>query len=593
MTDDAPLDCPHGERCGGCAFLGVPYAAQLERKQAFVKIGLAGYPELSALRVASVAGALPTRAYRARAKLVFGQDGSLGLYERDSHRVVDIPECRVLAPALARVAAATRSVLSNTPVVLDGLDLRLVDDGVLVTFIAPRGTPLPGLKLLASALGEACREVRSVAASFREAGAATVLGTGHVLLSGPEVAAHHLQPSGPYHLAAHGAFTQVHLGQANAAHTAIERALSALGAKSVLELYAGSGALSLRLARAGLSMTAVEAFAPALEHAQRAASEQQLKLSTVCGPAERVLRELRGREAEFDALIVNPPRRGLSLEVRLSAAALAPREILYMSCDPATLARDLGHFHTLGYAADELWPFDMIPHSAAVESLVTLRRTAMPTPFVLRETEQLIAVLKSGYEPVARDSSHSSGLLERVRRLPGASAALPLAGQGLDQDSSGVCLFARSPAALPALEQAFYAGSQSFVALARGVSHKRGRIRRPVREARRVVPASTRYLREALCSGHSLLTIWPDRARPLHVRQLLASVGHPLLGDTHFGDAASNTFFEHRHGLDRSFLHCSSLTLALSTGPLTIEAALPGELSGVLASLAEQPASLG
>jgi 23S rRNA (uracil1939-C5)-methyltransferase len=260
-----------------------------------------------------------------------------------------------------------------------------------------------------------------------------------------------------------------------------------------------------------------------------------------------------------------------------------------MSCDPATLARDLGHLSELGYTAEQLWPFDMIPHSAAVESLVMLRRGALPPPKVLYEHEDWLAVLKSGYEPVSPEAGLERGLLERVRKLPGASAAVTLPAQRLDQDSSGVCLFARSPATLPALEQAFRAGTQSFVALCRGVSHKRGRIRRPVREGGRVVSASTRYLRERVPGGHSLLTVWPERASPSQLRQLLLGVGHAVLGDTRFGDPASNTYFEHRHGLDRSFLHCSAVTLFDRDSHITCEAALPGELSAVLASLGEQP----
>src|SRR4051812_17147258 len=130
MTESEILDCPHGARCGGCAFLGLPYSEQLTRKHSFVQRGIALYPQLAQLKVDHVAGASPTEAYRARAKLVFGKDGALGLFERDSHTVVDIPECRVLSPALARVVAAARRVLSGATPALDALDIRLVDDGV-------------------------------------------------------------------------------------------------------------------------------------------------------------------------------------------------------------------------------------------------------------------------------------------------------------------------------------------------------------------------------------------------------------------------------------------------------------------------------
>jgi len=593
MTELDPLTCPHGARCGGCAFLGVPYAEQLELKQASIERVFAHYREEPALPIARVAGAQPTHGYRTRAKLVFGAGGELGLFERDSHAVVDIPECRVLAPELARVAAAARHVVRSSRTPLDGLDLRVVDDGVLVTLIAAQGTPRADLEQLSLALCAASPEVRSVAASFREPGAATVLGTGHLLLHGAEALRHHLLAARPYHLAAHGAFTQAHPGQANAAHDAIERALTELGAKRVLELYAGSGALSLRLSQSGFRMTAVEAFAPALAYAEQAAREQRLELCTRSGSAERVLRELSAERAAFDAILVNPPRRGLSVEVRLACAALNPQAILYMSCEPKTLARDLSQLKGLGYAAQGLWPFDMIPHSAAVESLVVLRQSAPPLPKILFEDARCLAVLKSGYEPVTQGAGGGGSLLERVRRLPGASAATPLSAQRLDSDSSGVCWFARDPSYAAELGQAFYDGTQSFVGLVRGVSHKRGRIRRPVREQRRVISASTRYLREAVSSGHSRLTIWPERSTPLQIRQLLVGVGHPLLGDTQFGDPGSNTFFEHRHGLDRSFLHCSAVTLSFASGPITVEAPLPGELLTVLAALAEQATPKG
>lgn len=505
------LNCPHGSRCGGCAFLGVPYGEQLERKREQVSKSFARYPLLTQLRVANVDAAEPAVGYRARAKLVFDAQGALGLYERDSHAVVDIPECRVLLPALARVAEAARRELGRAG--LDGLDLRVVDAGVLVTLIARRGTPHAQLLRFAEALQRACPDVHSVAASFREADAATVLGTGHVLLVGEALARHHLSEHGPYHYAAHGAFAQVHLGQAERAHVKIERALVELGATRVLELYAGSGALALRLASRGLEITAVEAFAPALAQAERAAQEQTLRLTTRSGSAESVLGSLK--EQSFDAIIVNPPRRGLSESVRRSVAAFGPRAVLYMSCDPRTLARDTSHFRELGYLAQNVEPFDMIPHSEAVESLVVFERAARPEADLLQQ---------SGYE----------------------------------HEASGVGV----------------AGTRTFLALVRGITHKKGKIR------------ELRYQREAIHGGHSLLRIRAELAPAGLVRKLLAGIGHPVLGDRRHGDAASNTFFEHRHGLDRSFLHVASVTAADATH----DAELPGELTAVLASLAEQTA---
>jgi 23S rRNA (uracil1939-C5)-methyltransferase len=227
----------------------------------------------------------------------------------------------------------------------------------------------------------------------------------------------------------------------------------------------------------------------------------------------------------------------------------------------------------------------MIPHSDAVECLVTLQRGAAPPPDVIYEDAQLIAVVKSGYEALDNDPS---SLLARVRALSGASAAIPLSAAHLDRDASGICVFARSPALMPELGL-----THTFVALARGITHKKGRIRRPVREGRRTVQAATRYQRDAVHGGHSLLSVTPEPGNGPYIRQHLASVGHAVLGDTRFGDPASNTFFEHRHGLDRSFLHRSALTLSSANGAVTLAAPLPGELVAVLASLSDQPTARG
>ncbi|HEY4106299.1 MAG TPA: methyltransferase, partial [Polyangiaceae bacterium] len=370
MTSHEELDCPHGARCGGCFFLGVPYPEELVKKQGLVRRAFERYEEHAALAIDAVAGASRTVAYRVRGKLVCDEDGAVGLFARDSHDVVDIPECRVLAPALSRVAAAARKLLASAATSLDGLDLRLVDRGVLVTLIARRGTPSTLLAAFSLALCAESSEVVGVAASFRDPRAAKLLGTGHVVLFGNDVEAHHLSSTAPYHFAAHGAFTQVHLGQAERAHRAIEAELRKRDARRVLELYAGSAALSLRLAAAGFELTAVEAYGPALAHAERAARAQNLRLTTISARSEDATQELARQNARFDAVIVNPPRRGLSREVRRALAELAPRVIVYMSCDPATLARDLSHLGVLGFAAGVISPFDMIPHSDAVECLV-------------------------------------------------------------------------------------------------------------------------------------------------------------------------------------------------------------------------------
>jgi len=170
--------------------------------------------------------------------------------------------------------------------------------------------------------------------------------------------------------------------------------------------------------------------------------------------------------------------------------------------------------------------------------------------------------------------------------LPGASAAVAVSE--LDQDCSGLTLFARSAGTLPAIRAALARGTRTFIGLGRGVTHKKGRIRRPLAGKSRGEPPSTHYQRRAVHGGHSLVTIEPEWRSAAQIRQHFAAIGHPILGDARHGDSASNTFFEHRHGLDRSFLHCAAVRLAFGTRTLELEAPLPGELTAVLDSLSQK-----
>src|SRR5690606_20899830 len=111
-------------------------------------------------------------------------------------------------------------------------------------------------------------------------------------------------------------------------------------------------------------------------------------------PAERSLAALRAGGTRFDAVVVDPPRRGLSPRVREAVAALAGEVIVYVSCAPETLARDLAHLAWLGWRAARLAPFDLMPLTAEVECLAVLARGAPPAPTVLYEDAALLAVAK-------------------------------------------------------------------------------------------------------------------------------------------------------------------------------------------------------
>jgi 23S rRNA (uracil1939-C5)-methyltransferase len=580
------LGCPHAERCPGCPHAARPHAESLLLKAARLETALARHPELERLPPrAGVTAASTLYEYRLRTKLVADASGRLGLFAAGSHDVVDIPGCRVQAPELFDAAAAIRA-LAPLEVPLRGVDLRLCDRGVLVCLVVEKRPDRATLERVRQRLLERVPRVVGLAVNVARPGSVQLLGPELELLAGEASERHHLTPDAPWHLASHGAFTQVHAGQTGHLHERIEASLAVglggLTGRRLLELYAGSGALALRLAARGANVTAVEAFAPAVERIALAAAEQALAVDAIAGDAEVFLRDrgaANGNPA-FDAVLVNPPRRGLVPAVRTAIAALAPHRISYLSCEPETLARDLVHFRLLGYGAESIEAFDMIPWSDAVESLVVLGPKEPPPPRVLFEDESSVALFKLPFEPTTPQGESASSLLERARRGLGEPELTPV--HRLDVGTSGVCWFARRPEHVASLARALDEGEKTYLALARGVTRDKGRIARPLLDSGTQRAAVTRYRRKALVAGHSLLELRPDHSRKHQLRRHLAWIGHPILGDGRYGDGPSNRHFEHRYGLDRPFLHCASLRVNVGGSALEIQAPLAGDLAAVL-----------
>ena len=587
------MECPHAARCGGCALISLSDDAQSAFKRDRVQHALAGYPALEATSLADLVTAETNTRYRTRAKLVVSKTGEIGLYGRGSHDVVDIPHCQVLAPSLSRVVDALRSLLAARAPAISGVDLREASDGaepgVLVTLIGP-----PRARAAIETLAQQVAGIESVlgvAFSERDSDSAQVLGKSPEPLHGQPLARDRLLDGGPYVYAAHGGFAQAHRAQATKLIVQVlERLRTNLGTlegKRILELYAGAGALALRLSRSGARVTAVERYAPALTQLERAAREQHLtEPACIAEDAEVALARFVESRARYDAIVVNPPRRGLPARVRALIAQLAPRALVYVSCDPDTLARDLSDFAQQGLRASALTPYDLMPLAADVESVVLLEPAPPPPAAVLYEDADVLVVGKPPHLPTHPEREHATSLLDQLQH----AHALPelRAVHRLDLGTSGVCIFAKTAASTTAYAAALGAGQKHYLALARGRVHDKGIIKQPLTDGRAQREALTRYTRKQFLGGHSLVRVRPAQGRTHQVRRHLAAIGHPVLGDLRYGDAASNRHFEHRHGLDRTFLHLGRVELQAPSGEmLRFETPLPPDLEAVLRSLRE------
>jgi 23S rRNA (uracil1939-C5)-methyltransferase len=246
-----------------------------------------------------------------------------------------------------------------------------------VHLIAADG-PLPGLDAWADAVAALSPEVRTVTLGRNRSRANIAFMEDEQVLVGDGVLVERLL--GLEFEVVGNAFLQTNSTQAAHLYAGALAAAGLTGDERVLDLYCGAGTLTLLFARAAREAVGVESVPEAVERAARNTERNGLaeRARFVCGESRAVLREwARGERAgrpEPDLVVVDPPRAGLHPRVVARIAELAPRRIVYVSCNPATLARDLKDLAGLGWRPAEITPYDMFPHTPHIECVVRIER---------------------------------------------------------------------------------------------------------------------------------------------------------------------------------------------------------------------------
>jgi 23S rRNA (uracil1939-C5)-methyltransferase len=612
VPDAGAPHCVHADRCSGCPLLDRSPGERLVRKRERVMSAASRFSSLEAVFVREAEAAPNEVEYRTRAKLMVGPGGELGLFAKqieagDDHVVVDVPGCLVLSPVLRLVAAELRAMLPHfrhalADAGLGAESLRAFDlrevvahpgaDGprVLVTFVVAQGESgsTRALAALATGLMAALPVVVGVALNHHDGASPQVLGERTELLAGTSESRDRVgEAEFP---ATFGAFVQAHRAQAARIQARLIEAASSLPAGArVLDVYGGSGVLAVSLARRGYRVTTVDSFAPALRYLECVAAEQGLPVKTLAGDAAEVLTALAKQGEAFDLVVVNPPRRGLHPLVREALAKLGSPRVLYVSCDPDTLTRDLDHLALLGLFPAELAPYDLIPLTDEVETVAALERRAFRAPHVIAETDSMAVFDKPAHESTVPSIDCGAHLLARVQRIEGFEHAWHVFD--LEVGVSGPVVFGRTKS--DALRWAdtlrTHDTRRVYVGLAKGITPIKGVVNKAYtgRHGENAT-TRTRYRRLAVVAGHSVVRIVAEVGDPVALRRHLASIGHPLIGDDRFGHAASNRYFQERHGLDRLFLHLVRIecTSADSGERLYLESQLAGDLRAVLERVA-------
>jgi 23S rRNA (uracil1939-C5)-methyltransferase len=374
--------CPAFGACGGCVLQHLDYQAQLDWKGARLARALGGR-----VAVAPCVASPRPLGYRNQSKLVVARSEGrpprlvLGAYVPRSHAVVDVAGCRIVEPPLDAVAARLRDVLEEQGASpfdertrageLRYAVLRSNHRGQVLAVLVTARPDRPWVATVAARLRAACPEVVGVVENVNRAAGNVIQGDEERVALG--AGALDERVGGVALRLSPRAFFQVNRDVAALAYAAIARALAVGPRERVVDAYAGAGGIALSLAPAAGEVLGIEEHPAAVADAVAAAAlNGAANVRFVAGDAAAELARLD----RADALVLNPPRKGCAPAVLAEAARMEPRAIAYLSCDPDTLARDLTVLEGLGYAAREVTPFDMHPHTPHVEALAVLARAS-------------------------------------------------------------------------------------------------------------------------------------------------------------------------------------------------------------------------
>ena len=373
-------ECEVAKLCGGCDFRHMSYEEELWAKRARVQDALTriGGAEVT---VEEILGAEQPLHYRNKSQYPVAADGSVGFYKARSHQVIPVERCRIQKPQADAAAQALRTYLRLYGVscydektrrgLVRYLYVRTNGAGQSLLCVLVNGKKLPHERELVDLLRQAVPETVGVVLGVNTRPTGAVLGQEYRTLWGADVLTDTL--CGLTFRLSVPSFYQVNREMAEVLYRRAVEFAGLTGTETVLDLYCGTGTITQVMARHAGRVIGAEIVPEAIEDARANAQRNGVEnVEFFCGDAAAAAADFARRGLRPDVICVDPPRKGLAPEVIRAAAQMAPKRIVYVSCDPATLARDVKLLAQEGYRAIRAAAVDMFPGTANVETVVLL-----------------------------------------------------------------------------------------------------------------------------------------------------------------------------------------------------------------------------
>ena len=383
--------CPYAKKCGGCQYQGIPYPAQLKKKHNQVQSLLKRFGT-----VKPVIGMKDPYFYRNKVHAVFDRDrkGNIisGIYEQNSHRVVPIDQCLIEDEKSQEIIRTIRGMLKSFKIKTYDEDtgyglLRHVlvrrgftSNEVMVVLVV--ASPIfPSKNNFVKALRKVHPEISTVVLNINDKNTSMVLGEREIILYGKGFIRDTI--CGKSFRISAKSFYQVNPVQTEKLYGLALEYADLKGTETVWDLYCGIGTISLFLAQKAKQVYGVEIVPQAIEDAKNNAKINEINNAAFyVGKAEEVLPDYYeeyakthgGEKARADVIVVDPPRKGCDETLLETIVKMEPEKVVYVSCDSATLARDLKYLCENGYEIRKVRGVDQFPETVHIETVCLLSR---------------------------------------------------------------------------------------------------------------------------------------------------------------------------------------------------------------------------
>ena len=375
-------DCPYFPRCGGCTYRHIRYEEELRLKKQRVQDNLSRIGG-SDVTVEEILGAQDTLRYRNKAQYPVSKDGAVGFYRARTHEVIECEHCLLVRPEADAAAEALREYMQSCRVagydektgrgLIRHLYVRSNAAGESLICVLVNGDKLPKEDRLVALLRDACPKCTGIVLGTNTKKGNVILGDRYRTLWGSDRLEDTL--CGKTFRLSVPSFYQVNRAQAERLYAKAIEFAGLTGQETVLDLYCGAGTITLALSDHAKKVLGAEIVPEAIDDARENAARNGVKNAEFfCGDASDVAKKLARENLRPDVITVDPPRKGLAADVVESIAEMQPQRVVYVSCDSATMARDVKRLADLGYTAQRACAVDMFPRADHVETVVLLSK---------------------------------------------------------------------------------------------------------------------------------------------------------------------------------------------------------------------------